>query len=108
MQPQQLPVQTMAPTNRKPLSTSAITGLILSGIAFLLVLIGMAVANALIFGFFGFILSAAGLICSIVGAISSRATGVRRGMGIAVIGIIISAIMLFLGFMETGMWLSQM
>jgi membrane-associated HD superfamily phosphohydrolase len=92
----------------KPKSASAEAGFVLSIIAFLLVLIGMAVSNALVFGFFGLATSIAALVCSIVGAVSCRATGVRRGMALAVTGVIISAIMLFLGFAETIMWLQQM
>jgi hypothetical protein len=107
MQPQQLPIQATAPTNRKPLSTSAITGLILSGIAFLSVMVAVAIRGAGLFAALGSIAALAGLICSIVGAVSSRATGVRRGMGIAITGIVVSALVLFLG-MYAIQWLQQM
>jgi hypothetical protein len=107
MQPQQIPVQTTAPANRKPMSTSAITGLILSIIAFLMVMVAVAIRGAGIFAILGNFATIVAFICSIVGAISCRATGVRRGMGIAVTGIALSVIVLFLGLYAIQ-WLQQM
>ena len=99
MQPQQIPVQTTAPTYKKPMSTSAITGLILSIIAFLMVMLIIATPLAPFLTFIELIAAVAGLVCSIVGAVSCRATGVRRGMAISVWGIVIALIAIFLGFM---------
>jgi hypothetical protein len=99
MQPQQLPIQATAPTNRKPLSTSAITGLILSIISFLLIMTVVAEWIAPFFTFFGFLGSAASLVFSIVGAVSCRATGVRRGTAIAITGIVLSLFDSFLVLM---------
>lgn len=109
MQPQQepIPVPISEPTQQKPRSVSATTGLILSIVAFLLIMIAVAIRGAGIFAGLGSITAFVALILSIVGAVSCRATGVRRGMGIAIAGIIASVFVLMLGIYAIQ-WVQQM
>jgi hypothetical protein len=109
MQPQQEPIPASAPTSiqQKPRSSSATTGLILGIVAFLLIMIAVAIRGAGIFAGLGSIAAFAAIVFSIVGAVSCRATGVRRGMGIAIAGIIVSLFVLMLGIYAIQ-WVQQM
>jgi hypothetical protein len=109
MQPQQEPIPAPAPTpiQQKPRSSSATTGLIVSIVAFLSIMIAVAIRGAGIFAGLGSIAAFIALVFSIVGAISCRATGVRRGMGIAIAGIFVSIFVLMLGIYAIQ-WVQQM
>ena len=109
MQPQQEPIPALAPTliQQKPRSSSATTGIVLSIVAFLLIMIAVAIRGAGIFAGLGSIAAFVALVFSIVGAVSCRATGVRRGMGIAIAGIIVSIVVLMLGVYAIQ-WVQQM